>query len=174
MMRNLEDQPKFREFLLRNHSPHWIPNASDSSITDPMALKYFQLQLGSSLAVHCLTKASQGYRKHCWLQKKSAKKGLYSYVRFSRIVVDMAFEGNGNWNVHRKCLSDILPVSCRWLSDKNNEAIKICVTAIVSIEKATISSSPRGRINRLIDNIILQEECTPPDRQLFWICWSVV
>lgn len=104
--------------------------------------------------------------------EQKSRKREYSYSRLSAIILELAFDANGRWLCHRKCLSKDLTdnnviVSHTWLTDKHNEAIKLSGLRTEYIMKSDIASCPEKRMNKLIENIILPPECTVTARLFY-------
>lgn len=104
--------------------------------------------------------------------ERKRRKREYSYARLSEIILLRAFDANGRWMLHRKCLSEALlaqnlKVSNSWLSDKHSEAIKLSGLRTDYMTKSQIASCPERRMYKLISNIILPPECTLSGRLFY-------
>ena len=101
------------------------------------------------------------------LRERKRRKCQYSYRKLGDIVLTSVFDAFGNWRVHRKCLSKVLPVSVGWLSAKHLEAVERANAPTLSMTKLQICSCTKKRIDSLIENIILPPECTVTTRAFY-------
>lgn len=96
---------------------------------------------------------------------KQNARSLYNYARLGSVVIDVLFDGRGNWMVHEACARGFLNVSNWWLARCHNRSIAMAHTPTVKMTKSSIASS--SNVDSLVDRIRRPDDCLLSARQYF-------
>lgn len=112
-----------------------------------------------SLAPH-LSAAKRTARK---MQQVTGKGGarnrqlLYNYARLSALVMNLLFEGRGDWLVHETCARRRLNVSNWWLARCHNRAIEVAQIPTVKMNESFNASS--STVDSLVRRLRRPDDC---------------
>lgn len=82
---------------------------------------------------------------------------LYNCARLGALVMNLLFDGRGDWLVHESCARRRLTVSNWWLARCHNRAIEVAQIPTVKINESFIASS--SNVNSLVRRIRRPDGC---------------
>lgn len=97
--------------------------------------------------------------------KKGTAQEVYNYARLGAAVVELLFDGRGNWVVHEACARRHLNVSNWWLARCHRRALNAAQSPIKKMTKSDMLSSPN--LDTLVCRILRPEGCLLSTLQYF-------